>query len=66
MTSRNPLQNVSRGSRTIFWIVLIVLVGAVIYAIFSTQIGQTALLLCCGGAIAIAAIGLVSERGMRR
>lgn len=60
------LRRISLSSRTIFWIIVAVLATGLLYAIFSTQLGQTALLICCGGAVLIVVIGLVSEAGMRR
>jgi hypothetical protein len=55
----------SLKARTIFWLLLIGLATALLYAVFSTQIGQTALLVCCGGAVLLVVIGIVSESGMR-
>jgi hypothetical protein len=59
-------RRISVSSRTIYWVITILLVTALIYAIFSTQLGQTALLICCGGLVLVVVIGLISERGMRR
>jgi hypothetical protein len=59
-------KGLSRPSRAIFWLFLIALVAGALYAIFSTQLGQNVLLLCCGGGILIAIIGAISEGGMRR
>jgi len=60
------LRNVSRTSRVVFWIILTVLVGFLLYGFFSSSIGQYALLICCGGGLLVAVIGILSERGMRR
>jgi hypothetical protein len=60
------LRNIRLASRTVFWLILIGLIVAVLYAIFSTQLGQMALLICCGGAVLLVVVGLLSERGMRR
>ncbi|KXK19208.1 MAG: hypothetical protein UZ15_CFX003002077 [Chloroflexi bacterium OLB15] len=59
-------RNLSRNSRILFWAIIAAMVAFVLYAIFSTSLGQTALLVCCGGIILIVVIGLISERGMRR
>ena len=56
----------SRPSRLAFWIIIALLAAALLYAVFSTRLGQTALLVCCGGGALVIAIGLVSEAGMRR
>jgi hypothetical protein len=60
------LKGVSVASRTVFILIigLFVLIG--LYAFFSSQIGQTALLVCCGGLILLGVVGFLSERGMRR
>lgn len=55
----------SRSSRTIFTIVLIGMALIGLYAFFTSEIGRTITLLCCGGIVALIAIGILSERGMR-
>lgn len=62
----DPYRNLSRSSRAVFWAILAAFVAIALYAFFNSQFGQNALLCCCGGAIVIALIGIVSERGMRR
>jgi hypothetical protein len=52
-------------ARTVFWLLLIGLATALLYVVFSTQLGQTALLICCGGVVLLVVIGIVSESGMR-
>jgi hypothetical protein len=59
-------RSLSRTSRTTFWVILAGMVAFLLYAIFSTRLGQYGLLCCCGGALAIVAAGLLSERGMSR
>jgi hypothetical protein len=54
------------ASRTIFWLILIGLIVAALYGFFSSRIGQTALLICCGGLVLLVVVGILSERGMRR
>lgn len=58
-------RGLSRNARLLFTALLILLIVAVLYAIFSTQLGQNALLLCCGGVLLLIVVGVVSERGMR-
>ncbi len=60
------LKRISLTSRTVFWLILVAFVVIGLYAFFSSRIGQTALLVCCGGLIALAVVGILSERGMRR
>jgi hypothetical protein len=62
----NPLKRISLTSRTIYLLIVIGLIVAAMYAVFSTQLGQTALLICCGGAALLVVVGVMSERGMRR
>jgi hypothetical protein len=62
----NNLKNVRLASRTIFLLLFGLLIVALVYAFFSSRIGQTALLVCCGGALLLVVVGLLSERGMRR
>jgi hypothetical protein len=62
----NRLKRISLTSRTIFLLVIVALIVAALYAVFSTQLGQTALLICCGGGVLLVVVGVMSERGMRR
>jgi len=66
MNQFNRLNNLSRNTRIIGWVILVLLIMAVLYAFFSSQLGQNVLLCCCGGGIVIAIVGILSERGMRR
>ncbi len=59
-------RSLSRTSRAVFWLILAAFVAVVVYAFFTSRFGQNALLCCCGGAIVIALVGIVSERGMSR
>jgi hypothetical protein len=59
------LRNIRLASRTVFWLILIALIVAVLYAIFSSRLGQTALFICCGGLALLVVVGILSERGMR-
>lgn len=62
----NRYRNLSQGSRTIFWIVLAVMVVVGVIAFFTSETGRTVALVCCGGLVLLVVVGLVSERGMRR
>ncbi len=62
----NNLKNISLTSRTIFWLIIVAFVVIGLYAFFSSRIGQAALLVCCGGAVVLVVVGILSERGMRR
>jgi hypothetical protein len=62
----NRLSGISLTSRTIFWLIIISFIIITLYAFFSSRFGQTALLVCCGGAVVLVVVGLLSERGMRR
>jgi predicted Rdx family selenoprotein len=66
MNQLDRFRNLSRSSRLVFWLILAAFVAVALFAFFNSQLGQTALLFCCGGALVIALIGIVSERGMRR
>ncbi len=59
-------RNIRLASRTVFWLILIALIVAALYAFFSSRIGQTALLICCGGLALLVVVGILSERGMQR
>ncbi len=57
----DSLRNIRLASRTVFWLILIGLVVAALYAFFSSRIGQTALLICCGGLVLlVVVIGLAA------
>jgi hypothetical protein len=60
------LKGLSLASRTVYILIIgaFVLIG--LYAFFNSRIGQTALLLCCGGAVVLVVVGILSENGMRR
>ncbi len=60
------LKRISLTSRTIFWLLLIAGVVIGLYAFFSSRFGQTALLVCCGGAVVLVVVGIISENGMKR
>ncbi|MBL8154221.1 MAG: hypothetical protein JNM70_08560 [Anaerolineae bacterium] len=60
------LKGFSLTSRTIYRLIIVGMVIVLLFAFLNSRIGQTALLVCCGGAILLVVVGLLSERGMRR
>lgn len=60
------LKGFSLTSRTIYRLIIVGMVIVLVFAFLNSRIGQTALLVCCGGAILLVVVGLLSERGMRR
>jgi hypothetical protein len=66
MDNFNRLRRLSRNTRIVGWVILILLIMALLFAFFSSQLGQNVLLMCCGGGILVAVVGILSERGMRR
>lgn len=58
--------NIPLASRTIFWLVLVVMIVLGLYAFVSSRFGQTALVVCCGGLVVVVVVGILSENGMRR
>lgn len=66
MNNFNRLSQLSRNTRLVGWVILALLIMALLFAFFSSQMGQNVLLCCCGGGILVAAVGILSERAMRR
>ena len=62
----NRYRNLSRSSRNIFWVVLVVMIVVGLIAFFTSETGRNLALVCCGGLILLIVIGVVSEGGMRR
>jgi hypothetical protein len=60
------LKDFSLTSRTLYRLIIIGMVVVLIFAFLNSRIGQTAFLVCCGGAVLLVVVGLLSERGMRR
>lgn len=60
------LKGISLTSRTVFWLLIVAGVVIGLYAFLSSRFGQTAILVCCGGAVLLVVVGLLSEGGMRR
>jgi hypothetical protein len=60
------LKGFSLTSRTLYRLIIVGMVIVLVFAFLNSRIGQTALLVCCGGAILLVVVGLLSERGMRR
>ncbi|MEO8611856.1 MAG: hypothetical protein ABI690_28410 [Chloroflexota bacterium] len=59
-------KQISLTSRTIYILVIGVLIVIGLYAFFNSRVGQAALLVCCGGAILLVIVGVISEGGMKR
>jgi hypothetical protein len=62
----NRLKRISVASRTVYIIIIGALILIGLYAFFNSRIGQSAFLICCGGAVVLVIVGIVSEGGMRR
>ncbi|MBK8026534.1 MAG: hypothetical protein IPK19_35385 [Chloroflexi bacterium] len=62
----NQLRNLSGTSRIIFIVVAIALVLVAFYAFFTSETGRLISVVCCGGVIVLAVVGILSERGMGR
>jgi hypothetical protein len=60
------LKRISVASRTVYIIIIGALILIGLYAFFNSRIGQAAFLICCGGAVVLVIVGIVSEGGMRR
>lgn len=60
------LKQISLTSRTIYLLVIGLLIVIGLYAFVNSRIGQTALLVCCGGAVLLVIVGIISEGGMKR
>lgn len=59
-------RGLSRGAQIVAGLILAGLILALLIAFFTSEIGRTVALVCCGGVIVVVVIGLLSERGMRR
>jgi FlaA1/EpsC-like NDP-sugar epimerase len=59
-----------RGLSRTMQIVAGVIVGAMVlvllWAFFTSELGRTVALVCCGGVILLVIVGVMSESGMRR
>jgi len=66
MNNFNRYRNLSRNTRIIGWVILALLIMVALFAFFSSPLGRNVLLICCGGGILVAVVGILSERGMRR
>lgn len=62
----NRYRNLSQRSRSLFWVILAVMIVVGLIAFFTSEIGRTVTLVCCGGVILLVVIGVISEGGMRR
>jgi di/tricarboxylate transporter len=62
----NRYHSLSQSSRSIFWVILAVMVVVGVVAFFTSELGRTVTLVCCGAAILLIVVGVLSERGMQR
>lgn len=60
------LRGLSRSTQVLAGVILMAMILVLLYAFFTSDVGRAAALLCCGGAVALVVIGLISEAGMRR
>ncbi|MBW4436976.1 MAG: hypothetical protein KME04_07560 [Pleurocapsa minor GSE-CHR-MK-17-07R] len=62
----NRLRNFSRTSWIVFSLIFAGLIIAGLVAFFTSEVGRTIALVCCGGLVLVVVVALVSERGMAR
>jgi hypothetical protein len=62
----NRYRSLSQSSRNIFWVILAVMVVVGVIAFFTSELGRTVTLVCCGALILLIVVGVLSERGMQR
>lgn len=60
------LRNASNTSRTIFIVIVVAMILLGLYGFFTSELGRTIALVCCGGIVLLVIVGIASERGMRR
>lgn len=56
----------SRSSKSLFWVILAAMILVGLVAFFTSDVGRTLALVCCGGLIVLVIVGVASERGMNR
>ena len=62
----NRYRNLSQSARSIFWVILAVMVVIGVVAFFTSETGRNITLVCCGGIVLLVLVGVLSERGMQR
>lgn len=62
----NRLRNFSRTSWIVFSLIFAGLIIAGLVAFFTSEVGRTIALVCCGGLVLVIVVALISERGMAR
>ncbi len=63
---KSRLRGFALHSRTTYRVIIVGMIVVAVAAFLFSRVGQTALLVCCGGLILLAVVGILSERGMRR
>lgn len=59
-------RGLSRTGQIVAGLILAGMILILLIAFFTSEIGRTLALICCGGIAVIVIIGLLSEQGMRR
>lgn len=62
----NRYRSLSQSTRSIFWVILAVMLVVGVIAFFTSELGRTVTLVCCGVVILLVVVGVISERGMQR
>jgi cell division protein FtsW (lipid II flippase) len=62
----NQYRSLSQSTRRIFWVILAVMIVVGVIAFFTSELGRTVTLVCCGAVILLIVVGVLSERGMQR
>ncbi|MCS7071456.1 MAG: hypothetical protein NZM00_08130 [Anaerolinea sp.] len=59
-------KSLSRTSRAVFTVILTAMIVVGVYAFFTSEVGRTVALVCCGGIIVLVIVGILSEMRMKR
>ena len=62
----NRYRSLSQRTRRIFWGILAVMIVVGVVAFFTSELGRTVALVCCGAIVLLLVVGVLSERGMQR
>lgn len=55
----------SQATKGLFIAIIVGMVLIGLYAFFTSELGRTITLVCCGGVVLVIVVGVLSERGMR-